>query len=196
MTPRSIAISHLNGDIFVVDTSNSTVRRFPYYEQIQAQLALSGTITSNYSFLAAGPRNVALDASGNVLVVDSVNRMTMHYPQLIASNWESGFYRLSPGLISRVVVPGVKLAAETVTAGDAPLPKELGGLEVLVNGVPHPSSVCLKMRDRGCEDTDSVFISDPGFGRDPREPNTDGDDVEDSGQPDASRSSSSRPRSW
>ncbi len=138
MTPRSIAISHLNGDIFVADANNSTVRRFPRYSEIQAQLVLSGTITSNYSFQAAGPRNVALDAAGNVLVLDSVNRMTMHYPQLIASNWESGFYRLSPGLIARVVVPGVKLAAGTVNAGDAPLPKELGGLEILVNGVPAP----------------------------------------------------------
>lgn len=138
MSPRSIAVSHLNGDIFVADANNSAVRRFPYYEQILAQLAMAGTITSNYSFTVAGPRNVALDASGNVLVLDSVNRMTMHYPQLSASNWESGFFRIAPGLISRVVVPGVKLPSAPVSAGPAPLPKELGGLEILVNGVPSP----------------------------------------------------------
>jgi uncharacterized protein (TIGR03437 family) len=138
ISPRSIAISHLNGDIFVTDSNSGSVRRFPNYDQIQRDLVISQTIASNYSFLAAGPRNIALDASGNVLVLDSVNRMTMHYPQLVASNWESGFFRLTPGLISRVVVPGVKLAAESVVADDAPLPKDLAGVEVLVNGVPSP----------------------------------------------------------
>ncbi len=138
MSPRSIAISHLNGDIFVTDSSSGSVRRFPYYEEIQRQFAFSQTIASNFSFLAAGPRNIALDDSGNLLVLDSVNRMTMHYPQLLASNWESGFYRLAPGLITRVVVPGVKLPGAPASAGEAPLPKELAALEVLVNGVPAP----------------------------------------------------------
>lgn len=134
MQPRAVAISHLNGDVWVVDSSNSRVRRFLPYGPLQ----LSGTIASNYDIVAAGPRSISLDPAGNVFMTDSVSRLTIHYPQLIASNWENGFFSLAPGLITRVRVPGVKLSDQAQIAGDAPLPFELGGLEVLVDGKPCP----------------------------------------------------------
>ncbi|HPT26434.1 MAG TPA: hypothetical protein PLZ95_08445, partial [Bryobacteraceae bacterium] len=134
MQPTSVAVSHATGEIFVADFGNSKVRRFQAYFPLLA----SGTVASNFEMTGYGPRNITLDSSGNLLVVDAANRLTMHYPQLFASNWESGFYRLSPGLITRVLVPGVKLTEETVNAPEGALPKELAALEVLVNGVASP----------------------------------------------------------
>lgn len=134
MQPRAITVSHLNGDIWVVDASGSRVRRFLPYGPLQ----LSGTIASNYDIVAAGPRSLTLDPVGNIFLTDSANRLTIHYPQLVASNWENGFFSLAPGLITRVHVPGVKLADQPQMAGEPPLPLELGGLEVLVNGQPSP----------------------------------------------------------
>ncbi|MBE0657777.1 MAG: hypothetical protein IH602_08795 [Bryobacteraceae bacterium] len=134
MQPRAVTVSHLNGDIWVVDASNSRVRRFLPYGPLQ----LSGNIASNYDIVAAGPRSISLDPVGNIFMTDSASRLTIHYPQLVASNWENGFLSLAPGLITRVRVPGVKLSDEAHLAGDPPLPLELGGLEVLVNGQPSP----------------------------------------------------------
>lgn len=134
MQPTSVAVNQNTGEIFVADQSGNRVRRFQRY----ATLMLSGNITPNFEMTAYGPRNVTLDANGNLMVVDSANRLTMHYPQLFATNWENGFYRLAPGLITRVLVPGVSLTGESVTAPEGALPKELAGLEVLVNGLPAP----------------------------------------------------------
>jgi uncharacterized protein (TIGR03437 family) len=134
MLPTSVAVSQTTGEIFVADASGSRVRRFQSY----GPLMLSGTVAANFEMTGYGPRNVTLDASGNLLVVDSANRLTMHYPQLFASNWQSGFFRLTPGLMTRVLVPGVKLAAEAVSVPEGTLPKELAGLEVLVDGAAAP----------------------------------------------------------
>lgn len=134
MQPTSVAVNQNTGEIFVADQNGNRVRRFQRY----APLLLSGSIAANFEMTSYGPRNIALDATGNLLLVDSANRLTMHYPQLFATNWESGFYRLAPGLITRVLVPGVKLTDEPASAAEGPLPKALSGLEVLIDGLAAP----------------------------------------------------------
>ncbi|MBA3975469.1 MAG: hypothetical protein C0504_14785 [Candidatus Solibacter sp.] len=141
MVPMTVAIDPKTGEIWVADHyTNPTkpnddfgyIRKFPAYQLWVA----SGLGTSIYDFRLKRPVNVGFDASGNLLVTESINRLTVHYPQLYTSNWESGFFRLAPGLIAKVRVPGVKLVPEALEAPGGPLPQVLGGLQILVEGIP------------------------------------------------------------
>lgn len=136
VTPAAVTVESATGNVWVADIKGSRVLRYPAYEA----LALGGSTQANYSFSTYGPRNITFDAAGNLMVLDSANRITMHYPALSVVNGASGFPRAAPAMVAQLEAPGVSFAAEAAEAGPAPLPTQMAGLEVSVNGTPAPLS--------------------------------------------------------
>ncbi len=134
VTPAGIALNQATGDIWIADARGNRVLRYPAYEL----LALSGEPEWNYAFPTYGPRALALDRRGALLVADAAHRITMHYPLHSAVNGASGFPRVAPATIVQLEAPGVRFTESRAEAGAAPLPKTLAGIEVLVEGIPAP----------------------------------------------------------
>lgn len=134
VTPVAVAVNSTTGDIWIADGRQGRVLRYPAYET----LAISGEPQWNYFFTSYGPRTLALDRRGALLVADAANRITMHYPLHAVVNGASGFPRVAPATIVQLEAPGVRFSESPEEAGGAPLPKELAGVEVRVEGVPAP----------------------------------------------------------
>lgn len=133
--PITVMIDPKTEAIWIAESSSlSRLLRFPSFDEMQA----SGNFANNFSFQIFGPRSVVLDTSGNPLVMDSANRLTMYYLRLAVVNAANGFSRISPAMMGLLRIQGANLASDPVTASDAPLPINLGDVEVLVNGVNAP----------------------------------------------------------
>ncbi len=133
-TPASVTVSPRTGQIWVADVKGSRVMRFPRFDQ----LFFDPGQKAEYSFSTYIPRQIVLDEQDYIFVLDGANRITMHYPMHGVVNGASGFPRVAPAMLALLQAPGVRFAAERADAGDAPLPKELADVELLVDGVPAP----------------------------------------------------------
>lgn len=134
VTPVAVAVNRKTGDVWIADGRQSRVLRYPAYET----LALTGEPQWSYGFATYGPRTLALDRRGSLLLADAAHRITMHYPLHSVVNGANGFPRVAPATIVQLEAPGVQFSESPEEAGAAPLPKELAGVEVLVEGVPAP----------------------------------------------------------
>ncbi len=134
VTPVAVAVNGVSGDVWIADGRQGRVLRYPAYET----LAISGEPQWNYLFTTYGPRSLALGRRGALLVADAAHRITMHYPLHAVVNGANGFPRVAPATIVQLEASGVRFSESLEEARGAPLPKELAGLEVLVDGVPAP----------------------------------------------------------
>lgn len=134
VTPVAVAVNRDSGDVWIADGRQSRVLRYPAYET----LALAGEPQWNYFFTTYGPRALTLDKRGALMVADAAHRITMHYPLHAVFNGANGFPRVAPATIVQLEAPGVRFSDSPEEAGGAPLPKELAGVEVLVEGVSAP----------------------------------------------------------
>jgi uncharacterized protein (TIGR03437 family) len=93
---------------------------------------------------AANPLGLALDSAGVLFVADTTNRVAIHFPFLASVNAANYFAgrALAPGVIASIFPAGVQFGSETRNFNELenplPLPRELAGLEVLVNEQPVP----------------------------------------------------------
>jgi len=134
VTPVAVTVNPVTGQVWIADGQLSRVLRYPAYET----LAITGEPQWDYGFTTYGPRTLALDKRGSLLVADAAHRITMHYPLHSVVNGANGFPRVAPATIVQLEAPGVQFSEAQVQAGGAPLPKELAGVEVLVDGIPAP----------------------------------------------------------
>ena len=157
--PTALWLDWPTGDLWVADTGNHRVLRFPPLATLTinggaayASGGLFGQVsfsarTPNLGAPSAGqtstaglnfPNALTLDAAGNLLVGDANARILLYYPQAIAvsaATFLAGV-PLAPGMLASLF--GSELAAETTTASSLPLPTTLGGVEVLVDDAPTP----------------------------------------------------------
>ncbi len=147
--PEGVAVDP-SGNLYIADTLNSRVRVVSTNGIINT---IAGTGFPGY-FGDGGPaidawlyfpRRVALDNAGNVYIADSVNSVVrMLTPVAPATghavvNAASYLPQISPGSLATLF--GTHLAASLVTANvteGAPLPMNLAGVSIAVNGRPAP----------------------------------------------------------
>lgn len=131
--PIGLTVSRTTGEIFVADPTTGSVRKYPNY----LTLLGSATVTS-VNMLAYGPRALEIDGRGSLYVIDAASRLTVHSPAINAVNAANLFERIAPGTITEIEAKGVTLASSPGSASGSPLPKDLAGVEVLVNGLHAP----------------------------------------------------------
>ena len=85
--PQSILVNKDTGDIWIAFTQNvdgrgTRVTRIPSFEQI----SLTGVINAEDEVAAAFPLGITLDRFGNLVVADSLNRISLYYPRMTLRN--------------------------------------------------------------------------------------------------------------
>jgi len=143
-TPAAVTVSRNNGEIFVGDSQNSRVLRFPRYETLITQ-----GDRSNYTIAPVGgvaPVAVALDPFGNLYVGDTLNRVAIHFPAVSATNAANFVARFTPGMWTSLFCGSLNYAFtdRTIQFGELPnplpMPRTLGDMQVLINDQPVPMS--------------------------------------------------------
>lgn len=138
--PAGIYVSSVTGEIWVADTGNNQLDRFPLFDN----LTLNNAPIQQFS--SPGPAAVTLDSYGNPVVAEAINRVTFYFPSLTAVNAASYFDGwLAPGMIASLFPPqgssttfGANTANFNSLPNPVPLPTTLGDIQVLVNGTPAP----------------------------------------------------------
>jgi uncharacterized protein (TIGR03437 family) len=138
--PRAVTVNPTTADIWVADTGNTRVARYASYDR------LVGTIPGALASVPApSPLALALDTHGSLLIADAVNRVAIHYPAVALVNGANFLLNraLSPGAIASIFAPqGSQFGSETVVFNELPqplpLPRQLGDVEVMVNGQAAP----------------------------------------------------------
>ena len=131
---QGITVSARTGELWVADTSNNRVVRYPRFDLLALTPAANYQITS-----PAQPLAVATDAADNLLIADGTNRVAFYYPGLAAVS--AAHYlrrRVSPGMVAALYPAGIRFGEETSVFSSLPLPKDLADVEVLVNDQPAP----------------------------------------------------------
>lgn len=157
--PTALWVDWSSGDLWVADTGNHRVLRFPPLATLAfnggaayASGGLFGQVnftarTPNLGAPAAGqtspaglnfPNALTLDGAGNLLVGDANARVLLYFPPAVsvsAATFLAGA-PLAPGMLASLF--GAELSGETIAAGSLPLPTTLGGVQVLVDDAPTP----------------------------------------------------------
>ena len=139
--PQGVAVSPLTGEIWVAESRTNRALRYARFDSliIGGAQPPNTTITVPAGF---GIYSAALDPSGNLLLADSVSRVSVYFPGLIASNAASGLQRLSPGMYATLrPVTGASFGEETKVFNEVafpPMTRTLGDIQVLVNDVAAP----------------------------------------------------------
>jgi uncharacterized protein (TIGR03437 family) len=130
---QGINVSPRTGEIWVADTGNNRVLRYPRFD------VLTLTPAPNYVIRTGLPQAVSIDAVDNLLIAEGSNRVAFHYPGLTAISAAHFLRRrISPGMVAAMYPLGIRFGEDTITAPGYPLPKELGDLEILVEDEPAP----------------------------------------------------------
>ncbi len=134
-SPEGVAVSPNSGELWVAAYGANQVYRFPDFSQLVTNPNATAVVS------AAGPMGIALDSFDNIIAAEAANRMTFFYARLgyrHAATYASGSNlgnTLTPGMYALVARLGKDF---DFTAAEAapPFPKTLGGLQLLVNGIP------------------------------------------------------------
>ena len=88
-------MNYTTSELWVADSNNGRLLRFPEYTTCQL---VSCAVTAQLSGLGAAPIGLALDASGNVIVGDTFNHVTLFFAQAFYRNGASyNTLPLAPG---------------------------------------------------------------------------------------------------
>jgi uncharacterized protein (TIGR03437 family) len=156
--PTALWVEAASGDLWVADTGNHRVLRFPPLHILAlnggaayatnglfGQLGFAGR-SSNLGAVVSGqasaaglhlPNALALDGPGNLLIGDGNSRINLYFrpaTAVSAATFLPGA-PLAPGMVTALF--GSALAGQT-GSGAAPLPDALAGVQVLVNEAPVP----------------------------------------------------------
>jgi uncharacterized protein (TIGR03437 family) len=144
--PAGVAVDS-SGSVYIADTSNNRIRKVTPDGNITT-IAGKGTIgyagdggpalSASLNF----PRSVVLDKTGNIYIADTSNNviriLQASFPVINAggvTNAASYLPQVSPGALASIF--GTGLSTTTAQAG-VPLPPNLNGVSVSVNGQPAP----------------------------------------------------------
>jgi uncharacterized protein (TIGR03437 family) len=139
--PEGVAVSPTSGETWVADQGNNRVVRLKEFSALQLDPSNAATAVVQ----SALPIGVALDAFDNLLVVEATNRITFYYAQLFYQHTATYSFgtsfgpRIAPNTIValRRLGKGFDLPTASIV-GNPPYPFELGGLQILVQGIPAP----------------------------------------------------------
>jgi len=130
---QGINVSPRTGEIWVADTGNNRVLRYPRFD------VLTLTPAPNYRISTTLPLAVSIDAFDNLLIAEGSNRVAFHFPGLTAISAAHFLRRrISPGMVAAMYPLGIRFGEETVTAPGYPLPTDLADLQLLVDETPAP----------------------------------------------------------
>jgi uncharacterized protein (TIGR03437 family) len=136
--PFGVFADKTTGQIWVADTFNGRVLRYPSFSNISTSGA---TITPDVTIPSNGPVAVAVDPYDNPVVAEGgANRVAFFYLQIGSGGNAANYFEIfAPGMLASIfAAQGSYFGLQMASAGSVPLPTTLGGVEVLVGGTPAP----------------------------------------------------------
>ncbi len=137
-SPRGIYVNPVNGEIWVADSGAGAAIRYPAFNALE----LTPNNAPNGTLVEYRPLAVTEDSWGDLFVADSANRVVIHYAGLSALNAANYLFpnALAPGMIAAVYTTGNyhQFGTTSQTSSSLPLPRQLNGTEVLLNGSAVP----------------------------------------------------------
>jgi uncharacterized protein (TIGR03437 family) len=139
--PRGVNVNLNTGDIWVADPGSNAAIRYPAFNTLIG----TGNYSSNTTLSDVRPLAITEDNWGNVYVADDANRVLIYYPGLAAVNAANYWglntkpqFPLAPGVIAALYSTGnaSQFGTTSASAATVPLPKQLNGIQVLVNNTP------------------------------------------------------------
>ncbi len=132
--PRDVYVNQATGDIWVADTGNDAVLRFPAFSALAAAGNMPSARFSSYS-----PRAATVDQLGNLYVADLANRVLIYYRSLGIANG-ANFLSTSygPGTFLSIFGSNGQFASSAQSFSTVPVPTDLNNVQVLINGKPAP----------------------------------------------------------
>jgi len=130
--PQGIAVSQISGEMWVTSAASNTVYHLPEVTNFQ------NTSTVFQQIGSYGPLAIALDASENPIVVETLNRITFYFAKLMVRNafTFTSTRPLTPGMWAQSAPIGKAFSAGDEVHQNPPYPITAAGLQLLVNGVP------------------------------------------------------------
>jgi uncharacterized protein (TIGR03437 family) len=135
--PQGIFVGTPMGEIWVADSNNRRLVRYPRFEVLIFNPQPEATVFSGSPDEA--PIAVTLDSFGNMITAYSTNRVAFYFSAMTYVNAANYLPRIAPGMIvSLFPLPGVTFGDQTKVFSSVPLPTELTDIQVLVDDVPAP----------------------------------------------------------
>jgi uncharacterized protein (TIGR03437 family) len=134
-------VSKITGEIWVADSGNNRTLRYPRFDQL-----LGVGDASNLTIPSDPPLSLALDGFNNLLVADATNRVRFHFPRVLVLNGANFTTRIAPGMWTTLKTQDARLNQDfrytfteaQVVGNSSPIPKQLAGLQVLIDNSPAP----------------------------------------------------------
>ena len=138
-SPRGVNVNPATGDIWVSYAGTNNASRYAPYNQLQ-----TNGLAPNATIHEIGPIAAAEDEWGDLFLADSVCRVAIFYPGVAPVNSGNYLYQnyLAPGEIAALFSQGnanqFGMQAAPAPANQFPLPTQLNGVQVLLNGAAVP----------------------------------------------------------
>ncbi len=138
--PHGIHVSHASGEIWLTDTTSNRSLRFPRFERLVFNPQPDFDIQHGRGNL---PLAVTQDGFGNLLIAESVNRITLFFPRMFASNGGNQLFRFAPSTYTTLkptanAAFGDLSVSYTDVPDSPPLPTTLADIQVIINDVQAP----------------------------------------------------------
>jgi uncharacterized protein (TIGR03437 family) len=132
---EGVAVSSITTELWITNTGGNQILRYPEYNNCEI---LSCTATA-VLYTNAAPLGLTLDASDNVIVGDSANRVTFYFAQAFFRNISNfNTQPLAPGMLAALGRLGLPMSIKDGAAQTNPWPTTLGDIIVTVNGTAAP----------------------------------------------------------
>jgi uncharacterized protein (TIGR03437 family) len=145
-SPFGVAVDQTTDEIWVTNTGQGQVLRFPKYQLVILNAAPTAAIS------VFGPVGVSLDPFGNPIVAESsTNRVSFYFPAIDSTNSAGGvpgrlsgnaanyFGRFAPNMLASIFpFTTSRFGDQTAGSSGLPLPTTLGDVQVFVAGVAAP----------------------------------------------------------
>ncbi len=132
--PQGVAINVQSTELWVADSNNNLIKRFPEYNTCQLSCASTAQLSSSL------PLGLAVDASGNLIAGEGTNRVVFYFAHAFyksAANF-TAYQPLAPGMLAVLGRAGFAMTLADTVVPPAPWPLTLGDINVTVNGTPAP----------------------------------------------------------
>jgi uncharacterized protein (TIGR03437 family) len=134
--PQAVAVNPLTTELWVADSGSGVIDRFPEY----TTCVVTCSATAQISTAPASPIGLALDVTGNVIVGDTFNHLTLFFAQAFVKNAAtfSAYAGLAPGMLAALGRGGLQFNIPDAPTPAPPWPFTLSDLNITVNGTLAP----------------------------------------------------------
>jgi uncharacterized protein (TIGR03437 family) len=137
--PQSVAINALSTELWVADTASGVIQRFPEYNTC----LLNGcSPTAQIGTAPAAPLGLTVDGSGNIIVGDTFNHVTLYFAEVFYKNAASftAYEGIAPGMLTVLGRLGKAMSISSSSAQTLPWSTTMADLNLAVSWPGGPAA--------------------------------------------------------